>query len=146
MNWRAAAVGMCLALLNGAAWSAFLRSVTPLSAELPGVYAPPPESMRLAEGRLDVNLDTCADCPEYALLGKGVMGFYAPLHLKLLWWVNAPALWLAANETLRYGVRVVRPWLFFPLASLQWIVLGYVGYGGVRRYLARNREVVSSRA
>lgn len=146
MNWRAAAVGACLALLNGVAWSVFLRSATPLSVELPGVYAPPPEAIRLEQGRLEVQLDTCADCPEYALLGKGVMGLYAPLHLKLLWWANAPALRLAAHETLRYGVRVVRPWLFFPLASLQWIALGYVGYGGLRRYLARNRQVISSGA
>jgi hypothetical protein len=125
---RGLVVGVVLAALNGVAWAAFLHTATtPISVELPGVYGPPP-TMSSSEGRLDVGVEGCADCPSYVLLDRGVMSSWAPLHLKALWWANGPALWLASHERLRYGVRVVRPALFFVFSSLQWIAIGYVGY------------------
>jgi hypothetical protein len=131
-------LGVLLAIVNGVAWAVSLRTAAPLSAELPGVYAPPPKPVESSENRVVINLDTCADCPAYALLDRGILSPWAPWYRKLLWAANLPGLSAAADGTLRYQVRVVRPRLFFILASLQWIVVGWLGYAVAAKLRGRS--------
>ena len=136
-------LGLCLGLLNAAGWTAFIRSSVPLDVELPGVYDPRPPQTQLKDGHYLVDLDTCSHCPRFALLNRGVLGGYAPIHYELLAALNAPALYATAGESLRFGVRIVRPMPFFLLSSLQWIALGYLAYWWRTKRLQRGEAKAS---
>lgn len=117
---------MLAAVLNAVGWVWFVRSFVPLDVEMP--------ELRQAHATGEA---PPVHCPRFSLMNRGVAGGYAPIQFELLASTNAVPLFLAARETLPYGIRVVDPLLFAVFATLQWIGLGiaccYLWYWVVKR-------------
>jgi len=129
-------VGVVLAVLNVLAWVAFVRSTVPLETEFPGLTRSAP----LAEpGSQRYDLNACSHCPMFVMLDRGILGGYWSLPHELLGYANLPGLLLASRERLRFGIRVVDPRIFFPLASLQWYVVGWVFQSWRRKLVTRTQ-------
>lgn len=137
---RVSSVGIVLVVLNLLAWAAFVGSTLPLETELPAVTRP--ESVA-EPGSQRFDLNACSHCPMFVMLDRGILGGYWSLPNELLGYANLPGLLLASRERLRFGIRVVDPRVFFPLASLQWYVVGWVFQSWRRKLATRTRGTSS---